>query len=123
MLGTAEKKKTFVQGNSPTSFITIIDAITATGKYLDPGIIFKGKSLQGQYFSREFEKLVPNWHYTHSDNGWTFNEIACFWLEQVFLPQMDQLRLDEEGNVDEFRAILLILDGHKSHISVNSLTM
>lgn len=113
VLGSSARRKTFVQANSPGSLVTIIDCITATGHYLDPGVVFKGKSLQKQYFSREFKSLCPDWHYTISDNGWTSNNIAVEWLNDVFLPQMNKIR----GN-DESRAILLILDGHKSHTSV-----
>lgn len=94
------------QGRGWTSFI---EAITATGRVLNPGIIFKGKALQVQWFIEEFKKIA-DWHYICSDNGWTDNDIACEWLEGVFLPQMHR--------EDPSDAILLILDGHKSHTSV-----
>lgn len=58
LLGSAERKRTFVQANSPGSLVTIIDCITATGHYLDPGVIFKGQKLQKQYFSR-IQESVP----------------------------------------------------------------
>lgn len=109
-MGSAHTKKTRVKGNAATSLITIIDAITATGVYLDPAIIFKGKDLQWQWFTNEFAKTVPGWKFTVSPNGWTNNELALYWLEQVFLPQINAIR-----NNDESRTVLLILDGHGSH--------
>lgn len=80
-MGSAHTKKTRVKGNAATSLITIIDAITATGVYLDPAIIFKGKDLQWQWFTNEFAKTVPGWKFTVSPNGWTNNELALYWLE------------------------------------------
>lgn len=38
----------------------MIESITATGEALNPGIIFKGKELQAQWFIDEFKKIVPN---------------------------------------------------------------
>jgi hypothetical protein len=78
---------------------------------LDPGIIFKGKDLQAQWFIEEFKKIA-NWHYICSDNSWTDNDIAIRWLEDVYLPQTTPLIANESD------ARLLILDGHKSHTSV-----
>lgn len=115
-MGSRENKKTRVKGNSLTSLITVIDSVTASGKYLHPGIIFKGEDLQWQWFTREFQRLVPGWKFTTSKNGWTSNEIALYWLEDVFLPQVQELR-----EHDESRAVLLILDGHKSHTTVSTL--
>lgn len=98
--------------SSSRAWVTLIDAITASGHYLDPGVIFKGKKLQAQWFLREFKQLCP-WHYITSPNGWTSNEIAVAWIRDVFLPQMNKIRQN-----DDSRAILLILDSHKSHTSV-----
>jgi hypothetical protein len=95
--------------------VTIIDTITADGTYLNPGLVFKGKDLQAQWFLKQFRDLAP-WHYISSPNGWTDNAIAVEWLKDVFLPQMNKKRNNDNG-----RAILLILDGHKSHTSVGLL--
>jgi hypothetical protein len=93
----------------------MIEAITANGEVLDPGIIFKGKDLQEQWLLEEFKKLCPNWRFLTSPNGWTNNQIGVAWLEQVLIPQMATRRKDESG------AVVLILDGHYSHASVSSL--
>lgn len=59
-------------------------------------------------------KTVPNWAVITSENGWTSNDIAVKWLEDVFVPQMDQIRKEDQG-----KAVLLILDAHKSRASVS----
>jgi hypothetical protein len=90
----------------------MIESITATGEVLNPGIIFKGKELQEQWFIEQFRQSVPSWHFITSPNGWTNNQIGVAWLQQVFLPQMNNRR------EDDLDAILLILDGHFSHTTV-----
>ncbi|KAF4449397.1 hypothetical protein F53441_7323 [Fusarium austroafricanum] len=92
-----------VQSRTWTSFI---EAVTATGRALKPGIIFKGKELQKQWFLNEFE-LIADWHYITSPNGWTDNHIALEWLKDVYLPQTEPR--------DASDARLIILDGHGSH--------
>ncbi|KAM4063682.1 DDE superfamily endonuclease [Hirsutella rhossiliensis] len=71
-----------------------------------PGIIFKGKELQKQWFLTEFGKIA-DWHYITSPNGWTDNHVAIEWLERVYLPQTRP--------ADASDARLIILDGHGSH--------
>ncbi|KAF5255643.1 hypothetical protein FOXYS1_13934 [Fusarium oxysporum] len=83
-----------------------IEAVTATGRALKPGIIFKGKKLQKQWFLNEFE-LIADWHYITSLNGWTDNHIALEWLKDVYLPQTEPR--------DTSDARLIIRDGHGSH--------
>ena len=109
VLGSAETKKTYLKSPQGRSWTTFIEAITASGKALKPGIIFKGVDLQAQWFLEDF-RGVADWHYICSNNGWTDNDIACRWLESVLIPQLTRK--------DDSEAILLLLDGHKSHTSV-----
>ncbi|KAF5597247.1 hypothetical protein FPCIR_3674 [Fusarium pseudocircinatum] len=81
-------------------------AVIADGRALIPGIIFKGKELQKQWFLDEF-KQITDWYYRTSPNGWTDNHIGIEWLERVYLPQTRPR--------DESDARLIILDGHGSH--------
>jgi hypothetical protein len=85
--------------------------VTADGRLLRPGIIFKGKELQKQWFIKEFRQIA-DWYYITSDNGWTDNHIAVEWLKEVYLPQTQP--------ADESDARLIILDGHGSHASVGT---
>ncbi|KAK2684989.1 hypothetical protein QWA68_016444 [Fusarium oxysporum] len=98
----------FPKGSQSRTWTTFIEAVTANGRLLKPGIIFKGKDLQQQWFMNEFRKIA-NWYYTTSDNGWTDNHIAVEWLKEVYLPQTQP--------ADESDARLIILDGHGSHVS------
>lgn len=111
VLGSADSKKSHLKSDQGRSWTTFIEAITAAGKALKPGIIFKGKDLQSQWFLNEFLEIA-DWYYICSDNGWTDNEIACRWLEFVLIPQLTRRDISE--------AVLLLLDGHKSHISVRN---
>ncbi|KAF6525446.1 hypothetical protein HZS61_011241 [Fusarium oxysporum f. sp. conglutinans] len=102
------RKKAFLKGSQSRTWTSYIEAVTATGRLLKPGIIFKGKELQQQWFIDEL-KEVADWYYITSDNGWTDNHIAIEWLREVYLPQTQP--------EDESDARLIILDGHRSHVS------
>jgi hypothetical protein len=55
----------------------------ALGVALNPLIIFRAKSIQEQWFKKDFLAKHPSWHVTFSENGWTSNDIAIEWLEKV----------------------------------------
>ncbi|OBS15332.1 hypothetical protein FPOA_28513 [Fusarium poae] len=111
VIGSSDpKRKAFLKGSQSRTWTSFIEAVTATGRLLKPGIIFKGKELQQQWFIDEL-KEVADWYYITSDNGWTDNHIAIEWLREVYLPQTQP--------EDESDARLSILDGHRSHVSVS----
>ena len=85
MLGSLESKSTLLKSDQGRLWTTFIEAVSATGQALKPGIIFKGKDLQAQWFIEEFKK-VADWYYICSNNGWTDNSIAVKWLEKVYIP-------------------------------------
>ena len=68
------------------TWTSMIECISAVGVALHPLIIFKAKSIQEQWFKRQFLEQYPDWHVIFSENGWTSNSIAVKWLEKVFLP-------------------------------------
>src|ERR1700694_4126931 len=69
MIGSSDrKKKAFLKSSQTLSWTSFIEAVTADGRKLKPGIIFKGKNLQTQWFLKEFEKFA-DWYYITSDNG------------------------------------------------------
>ena len=96
-----------IKTTNTKTWILIVECISAVGVALDPLVIFKAKSIQDQWFKREFLAQHPNWEVMFSENGWTSNDITVEWLEKIFLPQT-QTR--NPGNVR-----LLIVDGHGSH--------
>ncbi|KAG6996863.1 hypothetical protein FocnCong_v014905 [Fusarium oxysporum f. sp. conglutinans] len=109
VIGSSDpRRKAFLKGSQSRTWTTFIEAVTADGRLLKPGIIFKGKELQQQWFRDEFRKIA-DWYYITSDNGWTDNHIAVEWLKEVYLPQTQP--------ADESDARLIILDGHGSHVS------
>ncbi|KAJ3453199.1 hypothetical protein MRS44_018854 [Fusarium solani] len=113
VIGSSDpKKKAMLKGSQSRKWTSFIEAVTATGRALKPGIIFKGKELQKQWFLDEF-KLIADWHYITSPNGWTDNHIALEWLKDVYLPQTEPR--------DASDARLIILDGHGSHAKLASL--
>ncbi|KAJ0128656.1 Uncharacterized protein HZ326_28251 [Fusarium oxysporum f. sp. albedinis] len=109
VIGSSDpRRKAFLKGSQSRTWTSFIEAVTADGRLLKQGIIFKGKELQKQWFIDEFNKIA-DWYYITSDNGWTDNHIAVEWLKEVYLPQTQP--------ADESDARLIILDGHRSHVS------
>jgi hypothetical protein len=76
------------------------------GTSLPPLVIFKGKSVQQQWFPEDLQPF-NNWEFTATVNAWTSDETAVEWLEKLFIP------LTKPSDPKEKR--LLILDGHGSH--------
>ena len=101
-------RKALLKGPQTRSWTSFIEAITADGRALIPGIIFKGKELQQQWFLK-FRKSA-NWFYITSPNGWTDDHIGIEWLERVYLPQTQPADKSDAG--------LIFLDGHGSHTTV-----
>jgi hypothetical protein len=69
------KKKAILKSPQSRAWTSFIEATTATGRSLAPGIIFKGKKYQEQWFLNEF-KEIGDWSVITSDNGWTNNHIG-----------------------------------------------
>jgi hypothetical protein len=97
------------------TWTSIVECISALGVALDPLVIFKAKSIQEQWFKKDFLARHPSWHVTFSENGWTSNDIAIEWLDKVFLPQT------QPDNPADAR--LLIVDGHGSHTTDEFMTI
>lgn len=55
-LGGVETRKAMVKSDQGRSWTTFIEAVTADGRLLEPGIIFKGVNLQVQWFDAEVLK-------------------------------------------------------------------
>ena len=77
-------------------------ACNAAGRALDPLIIFTGKNFQSTWRGK---KTLPNTTYGVSQNGWMDTEIFYQWFVE-FTKQVEE------------RPLLLIYDGHLSHISI-----
>ncbi|KAL8299266.1 hypothetical protein RB593_009249 [Gaeumannomyces tritici] len=86
---------------------TIIECISATGKALDPLVIFKGLSVQKQWFPLEDQERFKPWRFHATQKGWTDDKTGVKWLEDIFLPNTVPATPGDRR--------LLVLDGHGSH--------
>lgn len=108
VMASSKKKRTRCKASGNREWVTIIECISADGKKIMPLVIFKGSSVQAQWFPAS---NIPGWHYTHSENGWTSNQHGIDWLKRIFIPQT------MPDNPDDHR--ILICDEHGSHVSVD----
>jgi hypothetical protein len=88
-------------------WVTVIQGINAAGWAIPPFLIFAGQYHLSAWY--EEEDIPRDWAIAVSDNGWTTNEIGVKWLKHFIK--------HTEGKVVGARR-LLILDGHKSHHSL-----
>ncbi|PNP53876.1 hypothetical protein FNYG_15669 [Fusarium nygamai] len=87
VIGSSDpKRKAFLKRPQSRAWTSFVETVTADGRLLKPGIIFKEKELQQQWFIDELRE-VADWYYITSDNGWTDNHIAVEWLKEVYLPR------------------------------------
>ncbi|EDO04142.1 hypothetical protein SS1G_06625 [Sclerotinia sclerotiorum 1980 UF-70] len=102
VLGSSKRR--FIQKKQPGSrtWTSFIECISATGRALLPLVIFKGKTLQQQWFPIKLDNY-EGWEFTATDNGWTTDSTGLEWLKEVFIPQSAPTRPKE--------ARLLVLDG------------
>ena len=104
-MGASEKRRVYIKGAGDREWISIVHTVSANGHSTTPVVIFKGISLQAQWFPNGF----PDWHFTYLTNGWTCSEITLHWLKKVFLP---------ETKPTKNRWRLLILDGYSTHKNI-----
>ncbi|CCF46547.1 transposase, partial [Colletotrichum higginsianum] len=70
VLGSAASRA--IQKKQPGSraWVSLIECISAAGSSLPPIVIYKGKSVQAQWFPSDLSPY-DGWHFTYLDNGWT----------------------------------------------------
>ena len=83
--------------------ITTLAVCSASGKALDPLIVFAGKNLQSTWRG---ENPLKDTFYSISQNGWMTTEVFSEWFSK-FAEKVTE------------RPLLLILDGHLTHVSVD----
>jgi hypothetical protein len=109
VVGSTDKSFSIQKDNGLREWITFIESISATGRSTNPLVIFKGASVQQQWFCDnldELQRMYGSWRFYASPNGWTSNDIAVAWLREVFIPETTPATPGRR---------LLILDGHGSH--------
>ncbi|POS88200.1 hypothetical protein EPUL_000346 [Erysiphe pulchra] len=95
------KRKAYVKSLNTREWMSIIEAASASGRWLRPAVIFEGQGLQTSCFPPQ---SLPDWLYTTSEYNWTSNSIGMAWLRQIFIP---------ESATAQIGSGLLVLDGHE----------
>eukprot|EP00794_Sanderia_malayensis_P014572 gene14572-16075_t len=98
-------KRAFHLANFSKTSITTLQCISASGSVLPPAVYFPGKSLNPEYclgFPR-------NVFLGFSDNGWMDTHQFYAWITNHFVHQ-----------IPPKRPVVLLLDGHLSHIDYNT---
>ncbi|OHW97453.1 transposase [Colletotrichum incanum] len=109
VLGMAETTSVRKKQPGSRAWVSIIECISAIGHALNPLIIYKGKTVQQQWFPLDLGPY-EGWQFTATENGWTTDDTAVEWLQKVFIPQTIP-QTASQGK----EARLLVVDGHGSH--------
>ena len=107
VVGASELRAAHMKEPNRGSWMTFIECISANGNSVDPIVIFRGKTIQQQWFPENCLDDFKGWLFAVSENGWTSNTLAFEWLTKVFIPRT---KPQHQGG---YR--LLVLDGHGSH--------
>ena len=91
-----------VIGGSGRENITIHTCFSASGQYVPPYVVYKGKRLMLQHT----QGGPVGTRYSVSPAGWMTQKTFIDWFKSLFLPSLPAER-----------PILLILDGHDSHVT------
>ncbi len=114
VLGSTESEAIRKARPGSRVWTSFIECVSATGRWLDPLVIFKGKSLQQQWFPLDLAPYA-GWRFTHQKKGWTDDDTALEWLQKIFIPNTIPDGTKEGQRPKEAR--LLVCDGHESHIT------
>lgn len=107
--GTALSRVTGGSGRESTS---VLACVAADGTFLPPCIVFKGVAVQARWVS---DKVYPGTLFGATKNGWMEEPTFHNWLMNGFIPYVDNIR---KVNNEPNHKVILIYDGHSSHISV-----
>ena len=102
------KSPQYVVGGTGKENITLQGCISGDGKLLPPYILYTGQRLMSDYT----EGGPLGTRYSVSEKGWMTEINFLDWLKMSFIPSLP----------DE-RPVVLIIDGHKSHIQYNVLKL
>ena len=100
------EKQAFSAQSGSREWVSLIEAISATGRSLPLFVIFKGVNKLKAWLD-----ILEDIHseIATSENGWTDNELGVDWLKRCFEPATAKYL---HGDYQ-----LLMVDGHASHIS------
>jgi 4-hydroxybenzoate polyprenyltransferase len=110
VLGSREKVAVRRKQPGSRAWTSFVECISATGKALPPLVIFKGESVQQQWFPKDLRPYA-SWEFTATQKGWITDATAVEWLEKVYIPGSKP--------ADPSEPRLLVVDGHGSHESTD----
>ena len=84
--------------------VTVLACASASGNTLPPLFIFKNKS--GRVPPSVKEDAPPGTMFCAQKSGWIDRDIYLKWFNELFVP-----------NLPQQRPVLLVVDGHKSHVT------
>ncbi|CAM4850763.1 unnamed protein product [Rotaria magnacalcarata] len=96
-------------GGSGKQYTTALIGISAAGQVMSPFIIYSGKTLMNTWCRGGPDGS----RYAVTKKGWIDSRSFEFWLREMFIPATKHLN----------RPLLLIMDGHNSHINVNIIQL
>ena len=99
-------KKVRQRSSGNKTQISVLGCVSATGQTLPPMVIFAGKNFNHDLSEGE----VPGTLYGMSDSGWMDKELFAYWFSSHFLK-----------HAVSARPLLLLLDGHSSHFTLDFL--
>ena len=104
------KRVTGASHDGSREFITLIAAISTSGRVLPPALIYQGESydLQDTWLD-EFDTSAQSAFFACSKNGWSDDKLGLNWLQEIF-------QRFTATSPRTYR--LLILDGHSSHVNM-----
>ena len=100
------KQVSEVSNGSDHEYITVHTACCASGEWLPPFILYKGKNL----YQRWMTGGLAGARYGISESGWMDTINFLSWFTRHFIPAVKHLT--------ETGPVLLLFDGHYSHISL-----
>ena len=111
VIGPAQCRTLIRNDSANREWTTVVEAISAAGRVMPPLVIFKGQSVQEQWFPVDDDEVnapYDDWAFKASPKGWTSDPIGLAWPQDRFLPHT------RPAAESQWR--VLILDGHRSHI-------
>lgn len=105
-----DKQVVEIGSGSGREHITVLTCGSAVGEKLPPYVIYKAKTADPAWM----ENGPLGTRYASSDSGWMEEAQFTEWFRSVFLPATESLR--------KSKPVVLILDGHGSHISLKVVT-
>lgn len=114
VLGSAESASIRKKQPGSRTWTSFLECVSATGRALLPLVIFKGRTLQQQWFPLDLRPF-EGWKFVPHLKGWICDETALEWLRKVFLPNTIPEGTPKGLMPSEPR--LLVCDGYGSHVT------